>query len=149
MEVVQSKMPIYAIAVSLISVILIAISGKKPNLREFWTIAAAVLKFSIVVSMLPIILEGNTIEFNLFTILPGLDIKFKVDALGIFFALTASFLWIITSFYSIGYVRSLNEHAQTRYFILFAVALSSTMGVAFSANMFTTFIFYEIITFCT
>ena len=84
MEVVQSKMPIYAITVSLISVILIAISGKKPNLREFWTIAAAVLKFSIVVSMLPIILEGNTIEFNLFTILPGLDIKFKVDALGIF-----------------------------------------------------------------
>ena len=149
MEVVQSKMPIYAITVSLISVILIAISGKKPNLREFWTIAAAVLKFSIVVSMLPIILEGNTIEFNLFTILPGLDIKFKVDALGIFFALTASFLWIITSFYSIGYVRSLNEHAQTRYFILFAVALSSTMGVAFSANMFTTFIFYEIITLST
>ena len=99
--------------------------------------------------MLPIILEGNTIEFNLFTILPGLDIKFKVDALGIFFALTASFLWIITSFYSIGYVRSLNEHAQTRYFILFAVALSSTMGVAFSANMFTTFIFYEIITLST
>ena len=149
MEVVQSKMPIYAITVSLISVILIAISGKKPNLREFWTIAAAVLKFSIVVSMLPIILEGNTIEFNLFTILPGLNIKFKVDALGIFFALTASFLWIITSFYSIGYVRSLNEHAQTRYFILFAVALSSTMGVAFSANMFTTFIFYEIITLST
>ena len=149
MEVIQSAKPIYAIIVSLFGAILIAFSGRKPNLREFWTIVSSLIKFSIVLSMLPIILEGNIIEFSLLTILPGLDIKFKVDALGIFFALIASFLWIITSFYSIGYVRSLNEHAQTRYFILFAIALSSTIGVAFSANMFTTFIFYEIITFCT
>jgi multicomponent Na+:H+ antiporter subunit D len=149
MEVIHSATPIYAIAVSLVAVVLIALSNKKPNLREFWTIAAAVIKFSIVAFMLPVILEGKVIEYSLLTILPGLDIKFKVDALGIFFALTASFLWIITSFYSIGYVRSLNEHAQTRYFIFFAVALSATMGVAFSANMITTFIFYEIITLST
>ncbi len=149
MEVVHSAMPVYAISVSLVAVILIAVSGKKPNLREFWTIAAAVIKFSLVLSMLPIILEGKNIEFFLLTILPGLDVKFKVDALGIFFALTASFLWIVTSFYSIGYVRSLKEHAQTRYFAFFAVALSATIGVAFSANLFTTFIFYEIITLST
>lgn len=149
MEIVQSAKPLYAIAVSLIAVLFIAVSGKRPNLREFFTIAAAVLKFSIVVSMLPTVLAGRVIEYSLLTILPGLDISFKVDALGIFFALTASFLWIVTSFYSIGYVRSLNEHAQTRYFIFFAVTLSATMGVAFSANMFTTFIFYEIITLST
>ena len=149
MEIVQSAKPLYAIAVSLIAVLFIAASYKKPNLREFCTIAAAVLKFSIVASMLPTVLAGKTIEYSLLTILPGLDISFKVDALGIFFALTASFLWIITSFYSIGYVRALNEHAQTRYFIFFAVTLSATMGVAFSANMFTTFLFYEIITLST
>ncbi|MBE0446929.1 MAG: monovalent cation/H+ antiporter subunit D family protein [Actinobacteria bacterium] len=149
MEAVQSSIPLYALVVSLAAVVLIGVSGKKPNLREFWTIAAAVLKFGIVASMLPVILEGKVIECFLINVLPGLDIKFKVDALGIFFALTASFLWIITSFYSIGYVRSLNEHAQTRYFMFFAVALSATMGVAFSANLFTTFVFYEIITFCT
>ncbi|MCH7763255.1 MAG: monovalent cation/H+ antiporter subunit D family protein, partial [Candidatus Marinimicrobia bacterium] len=110
MEIVQSAKPLYAIAVSLIAVLFIAVSGKRPNLREFFTIAAAVLKFSIVVSMLPTVLAGRVIEYSLLTILPGLDISFKVDALGIFFALTASFLWIVTSFYSIGYVRSLNEH---------------------------------------
>jgi multicomponent Na+:H+ antiporter subunit D len=149
METMYSPMPFYAILVSTIAVVLIGISGKKPNLREFWTITAAVIKFSIVASMLPTILDGKTIEFFLVTVFPGLDISFKVDALGIFFALTASFLWIITSFYSIGYVRSLDEHAQTRYFMCFALALSATMGVAFSANLFTTFIFYEIITLST
>ena len=84
MEVIQSVKPIYAIIVSLFGAILIAFSGTRPNLREFWTIVSSLIKFSIVVSMLPIILEGNIIEFSLLTILPGLDIKFKVDALGIF-----------------------------------------------------------------
>lgn len=149
METVHSAMPLYAMAVSLIAVVLIGVSGRQPNLREFWTIAASVLKFSIVASMLPAILDGKVIEYTLFTLFPGLDISFRVDALGIFFALTASFLWIITSFYSIGYVRAEKEHAQTRYFMCFAVALSATIGVAFSANLLTMFVFYEVLTICT
>ena len=43
-------------------------------------------------------------------------------------------------------MRTLEEHAQTRYFSCFALALSATMGVAFSANLFTLFIFYEALT---
>lgn len=150
MEIITSIKPVSAIAVSLVATMLIILTGERArNLREFWTILASVVKFGIVVSMLPVILEGRVIEYNLLSITQGLDIKFRVDAFGIFFAITASFLWVITSFYSIGYVRSLNEHAQTRYFACFAIALSATMGVAFSANMFTTFLFYEIITLCT
>jgi len=148
-ETVYSAAPIYAISVSLIATLLIGVSGRMPNLREFWTITASVIKFSIVASMLPVILDGKVIEYTLLTVVPGLDIRFKVDSLGIFFALMASFLWIITSFYSIGYVRSLNEHAQTRYFMCFAVSLSSVLGIAFSANLFTLFIFYEALTLIT
>ncbi|MCL0061504.1 monovalent cation/H+ antiporter subunit D family protein [Thermodesulfovibrionales bacterium] len=149
MEAVHSIVPIYAIAVPLVASILIGLSGKKPNLREFWSITAAVLQFSLVASMLPSILEGNTIEFFLLTLFPGIDISFRVDAFGFFFAFMSSFLWIITSFYSIGYMRTLNEHSQTRYYICFAISLFATVGVAFSANMFTTFLFYEVITLCT
>jgi multicomponent Na+:H+ antiporter subunit D len=135
--------------VSLVAAVLIGFSGKKPNLREFWTIAAAIGKFLLVAAMLPVILQGRVIEFTVLPVLPGLELKFKVDALGLVFGLVASFLWIITSFYSIGYVRSLQEKAQTRYFACFAIALAATMGVAFSGNLFTTFVFYEIITLCT
>jgi multicomponent Na+:H+ antiporter subunit D len=149
-EIISSIKPVLVLAVSLVAAILILLTGERSrNLRETWTILAAVLKFGIVVSMVPAILDSKVLEFTLVSIAPGLLIQFKVDALGIFFALTASFLWIITSFYAIGYVRSLKEHAQTRFFMCFAVALSATMGVAFSANMFTTFLFYEIITVCT
>ncbi len=150
METLISIKPVLAIAVSLAAVLLIYLTGERSkNLRETWTILAAVTKFTIVASMVPSVLNGKILEYTLISIAPGLSIQFKVDAIGIFFAALASFLWIITSVYSIGYMRSLNERAQTRYFACFAIALSATMGVAFSANMFTTFLFYEIITLCT
>jgi multicomponent Na+:H+ antiporter subunit D len=95
------------------------------------------------------ILAGKVIEFHAAKVLPGLEIAFRVDSLGMILALTASFLWIITSVYAVGYMRSLNEHAQTRFFTCFAVALSATMGAAFAANVFTLFVFYEIITIST
>jgi multicomponent Na+:H+ antiporter subunit D len=149
MDVIHSAAPLYAVTVSLAAAVLIALSDRSPNLREFWTLAAAFGKFAIVASMLPAVLHGKVIEYTLIELFPGLTFAFRVDAFGLFFALLASFLWIVTSFYSIGYVRAENEHKQTRYFVSFAVALSATMGVAFSANLLTMFVFYEILTLCT
>jgi multicomponent Na+:H+ antiporter subunit D len=99
--------------------------------------------------MIPDGLAGRTPELVLFRLLPGVQFAFRVDAFGLLFAFGASLLWIATSFYSIGYMRALGEHAQTRYFACFALALSATMGVAFSANLFTLFLFYEALTLST
>lgn len=149
MEAVVSIKPFLAVLVSAIAAILIISSHRTPNLREFWSLAAGALKFLIVLSMAPVILAGGTIEYTLFSILPELEVKFRVDPLGLLFATTSSFLWILTSFYSIGYMRSLEEHAQTRYYTCFAVALSATMGVAFASNLFTLFLFYEVLSLVT
>lgn len=149
MEIVHSAVPLCAVLVSFIAIVPIYFSRKLPNLRESWTIIAAFLKFIIILSMMPTILSGKEIYFKLLTAYPGIDIAFRVDSLGLFFGLTASFLWIITSFYSIGYVRALNEPSQTRYFICFAGSLAVTVGAAFSANLFTMYIFYEALTLFT
>jgi multicomponent Na+:H+ antiporter subunit D len=79
----------------------------------------------------------------------GFRLAFRADAFGVLFGLGASLLWILTSLYSIGYMRTLDEHAQTRYFACFALALSATAGVAFAANLFTLFLFYEALTLVT
>ena len=146
---VESITPLLAVLVSLIAGVFIVIFKNKPNIRESCSIIASIIKFLIVISMLPVILNGDKIVYTLFTIIPGIDIKFKVDAFGLFFAITASSLWIITTFYSIGYMRSLKEHEQTRYFLFFAIALSATMGVAFSGNLITLYLFYELLTLST
>jgi multicomponent Na+:H+ antiporter subunit D len=65
------------------------------------------------------------------------------------FATVASGLWIVTSIYSIGYMRGNNEQNQTRFYVFFAISISSALGVALSANVFTLFVFYEVLTLCT
>jgi multicomponent Na+:H+ antiporter subunit D len=95
------------------------------------------------------VLQGYYPAITLFTISPGISLALKVDSLGIIFALSASVLWILTSFFSIGYVRGVPEHKQTRYFASFAVCLSATIGIAFAANLLTLVIFYEILTIAT
>ncbi len=151
METIYSIKPLLAVLVSLLAVPLIVKTGEKnPNLREFWSVLAGVLKFSIVVSMAPTILSGHTIECTLVEgFYKGIDLKFRVDAFGLLFATVSSFLWILTTFYSVGYMRAGKEHSQTRYFSCFAISLSATMGVAFSANLVTLFLFYEILSLAT
>ncbi len=149
MQTILSIKPLIAVLVSLVAVPLIMTSGNRPNLREFWSVLAGVIKFSIVMSMVPAIFAGNTIEYTLVHFYQGIDIKFRVDAFGLLFATISSFLWIVTSFYSIGYMRSNKEHAQTRYYSCFAISLSSTVAVAFSANLITLFLFYEILSLAT
>ena len=147
---VFSVTPLLAILVSAVGALLIAGTGeRRANLREFWSIAAGVLQVVCVASMIPDILADRAPQAVLFRILPGIELALRVDAFGLLFGLGASLLWIATSFYSIGYMRSLAEHAQTRYFACFALALSATMGVAFSANLFTLFLFYEALTLST
>jgi multicomponent Na+:H+ antiporter subunit D len=150
MEAISSIKPLFAILVSLIAGFLILLTGQRSkNLRETWTILAALFKFSIVVSMIPPILKGNVLEYTIISLAPGLLLQLRVDAFGLLFGILASTLWIATSFYSIGYMRGLNEHAQTRYFFCFAIALFATLGIAFSANLLTLFIFYETLTMAT
>jgi multicomponent Na+:H+ antiporter subunit D len=137
------------VLVSAIGAVLIMSSYKNPYLREVCSLSAGVLKFLIVVSMAPVVLAGGVIDVTLVTLLPGVSIRLRADALGLLFATTASCLWILATIYSIGYMRSLNEHAQTRFYTCFALALSATMGVAFAGNLFTLFLFYEILSLST
>jgi formate hydrogenlyase subunit 3/multisubunit Na+/H+ antiporter MnhD subunit len=99
--------------------------------------------------MAPTILRGEIIDCTLFQIFPGVDFAFKVDAFGLIFAITSSSLWILVSLYSIGYMRTLKEHAQTRYYFFFAFAIFGAVGVSLSKNLVTMYIFYEILTLTT
>ena len=148
METITSIKPLLAVLVSLL-ITPVLVSSRSPNVREAWTFVAAVAKFLIVVSMLPTVLRGAEITYTVAQVIPGVAIKFRVDAMGMLFALVSSSLWIVTSAYSIGYMRGLNEHSQTRYFCYFALALSATVGVAFSANLLTLYLFYEMLSFAT
>jgi multicomponent Na+:H+ antiporter subunit D len=87
--------------------------------------------------------------FNMFNLLPGVSVTLRADGMSMIFALVASSLWTIAVFYSMGYMRGLNEHAQTRFNACFALAIFGAIGVAFSNNLFTLYLFYEVVSVCT
>jgi multicomponent Na+:H+ antiporter subunit D len=149
MTEVASLRPIAAVLVSAAAVVPILASRGRPNLREFWTVLAAVTKLVLVASMVPGVLAGQVYVTNVGMFVPGIRFALRVDPLGLLFGLLASLLWLVTSFYSIGYMRGLDEHAQTRYFAAFAASLASAIGVAFAANLVVLFVFYELLTVAT
>jgi multicomponent Na+:H+ antiporter subunit D len=148
-EVIHSAAPLWACLASLLAVIPIYLLRRQPNLREGATFVAGFVKLGLVLSIVAPVLEGKVVEYTLCELVPGVPIQFRVDGLGALFALVASSLWIVTSLYSIGYMRGLKEHAQTRYYSFFAVSLSATLGVAFSANLLTLYLFYEMLSLAT
>jgi multicomponent Na+:H+ antiporter subunit D len=149
-EVLVDYRPLWAVLISLVAAALILLTGEKNrNLRETWTILAAFGKVAIVFSMLPLVLGGQVLESAPLYVAKGIVLQLRADTAGMLFAALASFLWILTSFYSIGYMRGHQEKHQTGYFAAFAVCLSATMGIAFAANLLTFFVFYEILTIAT
>ena len=120
-----------------------------PNLREFVSSSASVLLFLMVLSFIPALKAGETLVYPLFHLLPGLSITLRADGFSMIFAMVASSLWMIAVFYSMGYMRAHDEPCQTRFNACFALAIFGAVGVAFSDNLLTLYLFYEIVSVCT
>jgi len=149
LDPVASIRPLFAIAIPALAALLILLLNRREKLRDLVSPVAAVIMFATVASMAPTVLSGGTINLSLFEVLPEIDFAFRVDALGMVFATVSSLLWIAAAIYSIGYMRHLKEHAQTRFFACFASSLAAAAGGAFAANLFTLVIFYEVLSLVT
>jgi multicomponent Na+:H+ antiporter subunit D len=146
---ISSAKLLITLLVPLMGTIGVLLYGKDENFREGVSSVTSIVLFLLVASMLPTVLSGKTLVFQMFDILPGLSVTLRADAMSMIFALVASSLWTIAVFYSMGYMRAHNEHAQTRFNACFALAIFGAIGVAFSDNIFTMYLFYEIVSICT
>ena len=138
-----------ALLVPLAGSVLIVLLGRRPNLREAVTLVTSMTMFALVASLFDEVMGGARPQVTILEMLPGLGISFTVEPLGLIFAAIASFLWIVVSVYSIGYMRGHHEKNQTRFYFFFAIALISALGVAFAGNMLTLFVFYEVLSLST
>lgn len=149
MEVIVTSKLLLALMVPLVGSIAVMLTGKQPNVREACSFVSSVVMFLIVASMIPAVVAGHKLIYPIFHILPGVSVTLRADAFSMIFAVVASFLWMLAVVYSAGYMRGLEEHAQTRFNACFALSLFGAIGVAFSDNLFTMYLFYEIVSICT
>ncbi len=142
-------MLVLTLVVPAFAVIGIVAAGSFPNLREGVTITASLVLIVLVSWLYALVKGGATVAVAGPELFPGLSLSFAIEPLGMLFSLVAGYLWLVTTVYAIGYMRGHHEENQTRFYACFAVAISSVMGIAFAANLFTLFIFYEVLTLST
>jgi multicomponent Na+:H+ antiporter subunit D len=145
-EIVDARAAL-APAVSLVCAALVFAAADHTFWRRFFSLSVALLKLGIVMSMLPGALKGVVYTFALVQFTPGVGLAFRADALGMFFSVVSSTLWLLTTIYAIGYME--REPNRRRFFGFFALCVSTTVGVAFAENLLTMFLFYETLTICT
>ena len=138
-----------AVMIPLFGALVVTTMKNHPNIREFISSCSSILLFIIVLSFIPALKAGQTLVYPIFDILPGLSVTLRADGFSMIFAMVASSLWMIAVFYSMGYMRAHDEPCQTRFNACFALAIFGAIGVALSDNLFTLYLFYEIVSVCT
>ncbi len=140
----NSVMPLVAMLLPWLSLaVIIAIPKQRRALRLWLCVLGSAAAFAAVLSMAGDALDGRVLTMNIASVVEGIEITLRMDTLGYYFALVISFIWLLATVYSVRYI----DHKENRFFAFFALCESFLMGCAFSANMFTYFIFYEMMTF--
>ena len=147
----MSPSPLVALAVvtPALAALLIWAFRDWPDLRDAISLIAGAALLYLVLTIYPDVAGGLRLSSSFGELLPGLEISFVVEPLGMLFALVSSSLWIVTTVYSIGYMRHQNDANQGRFFLYFALSISCAIAIAFAGNLFTLFVAYEALTLAT
>lgn len=114
--------------------------------RSALNMSGAILKLLLVGVMLWGVAHGHHYETR-FPVLPGVDLALRADAQAMLFMTLSAVLWLLTTLYAIGYLEG-SPH-RSRFFGFFSLCVTATMGIALANNLFTFFLFYEMLSLVT
>lgn len=140
---------LFILLIPMIGTFLVWMLDKMPQRRDVVSLLLSLLLFINVMNLFVMFVKGGKPIIILAKILPGLDIAFHLEMLGMIFVFMVSFLWIVTTLYGVGYMRTLYKKNDQGFFPWITLAIGSTIGIALSANLLTMFFFYEILTLST
>ncbi len=146
---VETARIVLPIVLPLLTAVAILVTGRWPNVRESCTVVGAAATFAAAMSFLPTVTHGGVYTYTLFEFIDGVAVRLRVDGMSLLFAGVSSFLWILAGFYCVGYMRGLNEHAQTRFYVCYAATIFAAVGVAFSGSLVSLYLFYELVSIFT
>lgn len=144
---VNEALPLAVLASSLVpGLIIFALPERRVGLRSALNLAGALSKLVFVGLLLAGLDAGEEYGFR-HTVLPGIGLVFKADALALLFVTLSTVLWLFTTVYAIGYLEG-SPH-RSRFFGFFSLCVTATVGLAMAGNLYTFFVFYELLTLST
>lgn len=143
----NEALPLAVLASSLLpGLVIFALPEGRVGLRTALNLSGALAKLVLVVMLLAGVSAGQDYGFR-HEVLPGLELVFKADALALLFITLSTVLWLLTTLYAIGYLEDAPH--RSRFFGFFSLCVTATMGIAMAGNLFTFFVFYELLTLST
>ena len=72
----------------------------------------------------------------------GMGLSFRLDGFRLMYAIIATFMWVVSTLFSLEYMK--HYQRKGRYYFFLILTYFATVGVFLSADFYTTFIFFEI-----
>ncbi|MFA9459823.1 complex I subunit 5 family protein [Thiohalorhabdus methylotrophus] len=127
-------------------VVIAFLAEERHRLRTALNLAGATLQVVVVTVLIEEAARGFTYALRV-PFVAGMEIFLRADPLALFLAGLSAVLWLLTTIYAIGYLEGAPH--RSRFFSFFSLCVSATLGIAFAGNLFTFFIFYELLTLAT
>jgi multicomponent Na+:H+ antiporter subunit D len=140
----DSSLPFLAVLIPALSGPLAGVLSDKNSNR--FTVFSTVATFMVVAAMYPAVSQGHILQKALDTGL-RFNLVFMADALSLLAGIVSVGVWMLASIYSVEYMS--HEHHQRRYNVFSLLSLAGMLGVLFTRNMFTLYIFFEILSVCS
>ena len=141
--------PLLALLAPVVGAAGVVLLRSRPPARELCGLVAGLVQLVLIATLVPTVRDGGTVSFTLSTFLPEASIALRADALGVVLAGTAAILWVLTTIYAMGYFGTTPDPKVTRFHACLCLTMAGTVGVAFSANLLTLYLFYEAMTIVT
>ena len=141
-----------AVVLPFVSAALILAFSSARRAHEVLTLASSCALVPILYRIYVLCASGQGGVVLRYEMTSSLCIVLQPEALGITFALMVSLLWLITNIYTICYMNrtdSKNARHHPVFYSCFAASVGCTLCVAFSGNIATLFVAYEVLTACT
>lgn len=124
------------------------IGRKSKRYRDYLVCAISVLEFGLAVCLLCRYIESGAADA--FVSLPGvcgMGLSFTVDGFRTVYTCIAAFMWMGTSLFSAEYFEHYRN--RNRYYMFLLITLGATVAIFLSADLYTTFVFFEIMSFAS
>lgn len=115
----------------------------KRTARQIYVASVVIINTILTV----IAITMGDLELTVLSINSKLDILLKVDDVSRFFVILTSGLWLCATFYTFEYIK--HEGKDVRFFSFFLMTLGVLVGLGFTGNYFTFYLFYELMTLIT
>ena len=121
--------------------------GRWESLGDFLAVCVAAAEFAVMLGLaLPVLRTGGGEALSLeIPEICGMGLYFILDGFRAMYGCVAAFMWMMAAAFSVEYF---THHAsRSRYYLFLLWTLGATVGVFLSGDLYTTFIFFEIMSF--